>query len=200
MKSKFPKSQIVGLLGEGEVGLAVAEICRKHGISNAAYYQWKSEYSVCSSQRAQTHQRPRSRKLQAQAHVCRVGARECCHQRCFIPKVLTPTARRAVIDSMVSDHQLSLSKACKLAGLSRSVFYKPKTDWAAKDAPVVDALNAIVAVRARWVFWKCFTRMRKDGLPWNHKRVYRVYCNMRLNMKRRTNKRVITRERQPQGG
>ena len=99
------------------------------------------------------------------------------------------------------DHQLSLSKACKLVGLSRSAFYKPKTDWAAKDAPVVDALNAIVAVRARWGFWKCFTRrMRKDGLAWNHKRVYRVYCDMRLNMKRRTKKRVITRERQPLGG
>ena len=101
---------------------------------------------------------------------------------------------------MVSDHQLSRSKACKFVGLSRSAFYKPKTDWAAKDAPVVDALNAIVAARARWGFWKCFTRMRKDGLPWNHKRVYRVYCDMRLNMKRRTKKRVITRERQTLGG
>ena len=32
-KSKFTESQIVGILGEGEVGLPVAEICRKHGIS-----------------------------------------------------------------------------------------------------------------------------------------------------------------------
>jgi putative transposase len=72
---------------------------------------------------------------------------------------------------MVVDHQLSRSKACKLVGLSPSAFYKPKTDWTAKDAPVVDALNAIVAVRARRGFWKCFTRMRKNGLPWNRKRV-----------------------------
>jgi len=55
---------------------------------------------------------------------------------------------------MVVDHQLSLSKAFQLVGLSRSVLYKPKTDWAGKDAPVVDALNEIVAVRARWGFWK----------------------------------------------
>ena len=44
-KSKFTESQIVGILGEGEAGLPVAEICRKHGISNATYYQWESKYS-----------------------------------------------------------------------------------------------------------------------------------------------------------
>ena len=48
-KSKFAESQIVGILGEGEVGLPVAEICRKHGISNATYYQWKSKYSGVSA-------------------------------------------------------------------------------------------------------------------------------------------------------
>ena len=48
-RSKFTESQIVGILGEGEVGLPVAEICRKHGISNATYYQWKSKYSGVSA-------------------------------------------------------------------------------------------------------------------------------------------------------
>jgi putative transposase len=44
-KSKFTESQIVAILAEGDAGLPVAEICRKHGISNALYYQWKSKYS-----------------------------------------------------------------------------------------------------------------------------------------------------------
>ncbi len=35
----------MAILAEGDVGLPVAEICRKHGISNALYYQWKSKYS-----------------------------------------------------------------------------------------------------------------------------------------------------------
>jgi len=33
------------VLKEGETGMPVAELCRKHGISNTTYYQWKSEYS-----------------------------------------------------------------------------------------------------------------------------------------------------------
>ena len=47
-KSKFSESQIMAILGEGEAGLPVAEVCRKHGISNATYYQWKSKYAGMS--------------------------------------------------------------------------------------------------------------------------------------------------------
>ncbi len=48
-KSKFTESQIVGILAEGEAGLAVGDVCRKHGISNATYYQWKSKYAGVSA-------------------------------------------------------------------------------------------------------------------------------------------------------
>jgi putative transposase len=47
-KSKFSESQIMGILAEGEAGLAVGEVCRKHGISSATYYQWKSKYAGMS--------------------------------------------------------------------------------------------------------------------------------------------------------
>lgn len=44
-KSRFTESQIVEILKEGEAGLPVAELVRKHGISTAAYYSWKSKYA-----------------------------------------------------------------------------------------------------------------------------------------------------------
>jgi putative transposase len=44
-KSRFTESQIVVVLKEGETGMPVAELCRKHNISNATYYPWKSTYS-----------------------------------------------------------------------------------------------------------------------------------------------------------
>lgn len=47
-KSKFTESQIVAILSEDDAGLPLAEICRKHGISNALYYQWKSKYAGVS--------------------------------------------------------------------------------------------------------------------------------------------------------
>jgi putative transposase len=47
-KSRFTESQILAVLGEGEAGVPVAEVCRKHGISTATYYQWKSKFAGMS--------------------------------------------------------------------------------------------------------------------------------------------------------
>ncbi len=47
-KSKFTESQFEAILAEGDAGLPVAYVYRKHGISNAPYYQLKSKYSGLS--------------------------------------------------------------------------------------------------------------------------------------------------------
>jgi len=43
-KTRFTENQIITILKEGEAGVQVKEICRKHGISDATYYNWKSKY------------------------------------------------------------------------------------------------------------------------------------------------------------
>ena len=43
-KSRFTESQIVAILKEADAGMKVKELCRKHGISDATYYKWKSKY------------------------------------------------------------------------------------------------------------------------------------------------------------
>jgi putative transposase len=43
-KIKYTEEQIVGILKEVEAGITVSEICRKYGISDATYYNWKAKY------------------------------------------------------------------------------------------------------------------------------------------------------------
>lgn len=43
-KSRFTETQIVSILKEAVAGMKVEELCRKHGISSASYYNWKKKY------------------------------------------------------------------------------------------------------------------------------------------------------------
>ena len=48
-KSRFTETQIIAILKEADAGITVKEICRKHGISDATYYKWKSKYGGMSA-------------------------------------------------------------------------------------------------------------------------------------------------------
>lgn len=43
-KSRFTQEQIIGILKEHHAGLSAADLCRKHGISDATFYKWRSKY------------------------------------------------------------------------------------------------------------------------------------------------------------
>ncbi len=47
-KSRFSEEQIIGILAEQESGAKVAEVCRRHGISEQTFYRWKSKYGGMS--------------------------------------------------------------------------------------------------------------------------------------------------------
>ena len=44
MKKRFTEEQIIKVLNEAKMGLKVEEVCRKHGVSQPTYYNWKSKY------------------------------------------------------------------------------------------------------------------------------------------------------------
>ena len=43
-RSRFTEEQIIGILKEHRAGLSAADLCRKHGISDATFYTWRSKY------------------------------------------------------------------------------------------------------------------------------------------------------------
>lgn len=47
-KTQFTEGQILGILKEQEQGQKVSDVCRKHGISDATFYNWKSKYAGMS--------------------------------------------------------------------------------------------------------------------------------------------------------
>lgn len=99
--------------------------------------------------------------------------------------------------TLVIVHGLSVSRACRIVRASRAAYYRLRRSALARDAAVIDALQAVVARHPQSGFWKRYRRLRRRGHPWNHKRVHRVYCALGLNLPRRTKRRVPARLRQP---
>ena len=99
------------------------------------------------------------------------------------------------MDFFTKEEQLSTRKACTLAGISRSTYqYKAKPK---DDSELQDALTTLTQKHAAIGFWQCHYRLRNKGYQWNHKRTYRVYTQMKLNIRRRAKKRLPERVKQP---
>jgi putative transposase len=98
---------------------------------------------------------------------------------------------------LVREHRFSVQRACRIVRLSRTAYYQPPLPASRRDAAVIAVLTDVVARYPRWGFWKLYDRLRVEGCRWNHKRLHRVYCALRLNLPRRTTRRVPKRVRQP---
>ncbi|QOZ84260.1 transposase [Chromobacterium sp. Rain0013] len=73
-KSRFTEEQIIGFLKQAELGMAIKEVCRQGGFSEATFYKWHSKYggmNVAELQRARDleAENARLKKLLAEAHL-----------------------------------------------------------------------------------------------------------------------------------
>jgi putative transposase len=95
---------------------------------------------------------------------------------------------------MVREERLPVSRACKLISLPRSqYYYKSLKD----DTAVIDALQKLSADHPTYGFRKLFAYLRRDGHAWNHKKVYRVYRQLKMNRRRKGKRRLPARIKQP---
>jgi putative transposase len=73
-RKRFSEEQIIGVLKEHDGGVKTADLCRKHGISEATFYNWKSKYgglevSEAKRLRALESENAKLKKLLAEAHL-----------------------------------------------------------------------------------------------------------------------------------
>lgn len=96
---------------------------------------------------------------------------------------------------MKAEHRLSERRACLAVGLSRFVYrYQPRPR---SDREIQNELAVLCCEHPEYGFSKCFKTLRRCGRRWNHKRVYRVYCEMKLNRRRKHKRRLPVRNPEP---
>lgn len=96
---------------------------------------------------------------------------------------------------MRQEHNFSERRACQAVGVKRSVYrYQPDRG---RDEPVVAALLKLAHQKPEFGFRKLFEILRRQGHSWNHKRVHRIYCALKLNKRRKGKRRLPNRNPAP---
>ena len=85
---------------------------------------------------------------------------------------------------------VSVALACRTFGVSETCYhYSPKLDQ--ENVRIADLLVGLTQTRRNWGFGLCFLYLRNvKGNGWNHKRAYRIYCELELNMRIKPKKRL----------
>lgn len=110
--------------------------------------------------------------------------------------MVEPEDRCALAEAAIAAHQLSVRRACRLFSVQRSrLYYQPVER--AEDPKIIVALQELVSRYRSIGFWGCYHRLRQQGHHWNHKRVYRLYKQQHLHIRKRPNKRLRDRKPQP---
>lgn len=90
---------------------------------------------------------------------------------------------------------MSIRQACTTFQIQQAVFYyQPKPD---NDQEVQQELSRLAQLHSRWGFWMMHHHLRLMNHHWNHKRVYRIYTAMKLNLRRKHKKRLPLRIQEP---
>ena len=95
----------------------------------------------------------------------------------------------------MTESDFGVTRACRLVGISRSLFrYRSRRS---DSGPLRDRIEAIAATKRRYGYRRVYLRLRREGWEVNRKRVYRLYREAGLAVRRRKRKRIGVFERKP---
>ena len=97
--------------------------------------------------------------------------------------MVRPSQRRAMAQRAVTERGISIRLACECFGISESG-YRYIARNTGENEIIADRLLRLTTTHKRWGFGLCFLYLRNvKGYGWNHKRVYRIYRELELNLR-----------------
>ena len=110
---------------------------------------------------------------------------------------MRPSGRREMAQHVVRTRGVSIRLACQAFGVSQSCYrYEAKAN--AENAQIADWLLRLTDNHRNWGFGLCFLYLRNlTGFVWNHKRVYRIYRELELNLLIKPRKRLVRQVPEP---
>ncbi|KAA6490846.1 IS3 family transposase [Agrobacterium sp. ICMP 7243] len=194
-KQRFTEEQIIGVLKEQEAGVKAADLCRKHGISEATFYNWKAKYggmevSEAKRLKALEDENAKLKKLLAEQMLDVAALRELLGK-----KMVGPAAKREAVAHLKVTMGLSERRACQIISTDRkTIRYRssrpPEVELRAK-------LRDLANERRRFGYRRLFILLRRDGETSGVNRIYRLYREEGLSVRKRKARRRAVGMRAP---
>nr|WP_245649054.1 IS3 family transposase [Magnetovibrio blakemorei] len=195
--SRYSDSQIIAILKQAEAGTPVPELCREHGMSSASFYKWRAKYggmdaSLMSRMKELEAENARLKKMYAEVQLQNDVIKEAMGK-----KVVRPSRRREMAKDFVCKGRLTIRSACEVFMISETCYrYQPKLSD--ENAEIGEWLQVLTNRQRNWGFMLCFLYLRNvKGFGWNHKRVYRIYKELELNLRIQPKKRLYRDKPEP---
>lgn len=196
-KSRFTDGQILAILKQAEAGVAVPDLCREHGISSATFYKWRANFggmdaSLTARLKELEEENRRLKKMYAEERLKAEIVEEVLEKN-----VVKPSRRREMAMEAVRRRRIPIRLACVAFGISEACYrYRPKL--AIENEEIADHLLRLTHNQRNWGFGLCFLHLRNvKGHRWNHKRVYRIYRELELNLRIKPKKRIVWERPEP---
>ena len=104
--------------------------------------------------------------------------------------MVKPSYRKEMAIKVVAERGISIRLACNIFGISQTC-YRHTRKLATENDEIADWLIRLTTANKRWGFGLCFAYLRNiKGFTWNHKRVYRIYRELELNLRIKPKRRI----------
>ena len=194
-QSRFTEEQIIGILKEHETGVSVADLCRKHGVSDATVYKWKAKFggmdvSEAKRLKALEDENAKLKRLLADTMLDNVALKDLLGK-----KVVTPAGERDAVAYLMAGHGMSERRACRMLGCCRMTarYQTVRVD----DVALREGMKAMAHKRRRFGYRRLHVLLRREGHAVNHKRLFRMYREEKLHVRRRGGRKRAIGTRAP---
>ncbi|MGQ0543260.1 MAG: IS3 family transposase [Blastocatellia bacterium] len=192
-RSKFTEQQIIFALKQAETGVTVAEACRKMGISEATFYNWKKKYDGLGAAELRRLRQLEEENLRLKQIVADLTLDKQMLQDVFKKKALRAGQKRQLVNGLLDGYRVSERRACSVVMVSRTVFHyvEHKRD----DRGIRKRIREIAETRVRYGFDRIHILLKREGWTDNRKRTYRIYREEGLNLRSKRPRRSKTAAR-----
>ncbi|MBH5392304.1 IS3 family transposase [Bradyrhizobium sp. CNPSo 4019] len=193
-RARFTEEQIIGVLREHEAGAKAADLARKHGVSEATLYNWKAKFggldvSDAKRLRQLEDENAKLKKLLAEQMLDAAALRE------LLSKMVGPVAKREAVAHLQAVMGLSERRACGIVGADRKmVRYR---SCRPPDTELRGHLRELANARRRFGYRRLFVLLRQQGEPSGRNRIYRLYREEGLSVRKRRARRRAVGTRAP---